>query len=281
MMMAVVFSFLLNTWKSFPEVDFGADEHGDRVKSLIAEIVKEEQILCSLERHHLLSYDGQWRKQTNLKIPKECENQVGKQVLAQVEVRSETLPPNHDLSAWDHKVQIKAQGDTSFSLYTRQDKKYVGAHSTAGWSMWIERKTGNLRYEWSDPSKTRHFRMIAKVNMNPVKGGVSKVHDLQALFVNQAKNKVQKAVVISGNSAEGFKYLSYQRSGEQWIKSTERCSRSSACKVSGNFSMDEEKLRQFADVSSKKYTEFLEKARPLAFASVEPEELVPPMAHFR
>lgn len=280
-MMELVFSFLLNTWKGFPEVDSWAGEHLGGMESLIAELAREEQILCSLERHRLLSYDSQWKKEANLKIPKECAKQSEKRSLGTVEFRSETVPLNHDLASWDHKVEIRLKGEMPFSLYTRLDKKYVGAHSTAGWSMWVERKTGHLRYEWSDVANDRHFRMIAKVNMNPLKGGVSKVHELQALFVNQEGSKIQKAFVVSGNSSAGFRHLSYQRSGEQWIKSSEKCSRPQVAKDSLDLFMEEEKLRHFADVSSKKYSAFLEKAQPLAFISVEPAELVPPMAPFR
>ncbi len=80
---------------------------------------------------------------------------------------------------------------------------------------------------------------------------------------------------------DGFKHVVLKRENEVLIKTHEQCSKGKACKEPLSISMEEQKLSQFADVSSKKYAEFLEKAHPLAFAKVDPEQLIPPMDVFR
>ncbi len=44
-------------------------------------------------------------------------------------------------------------------------------------------KTGHLRYEHVDLVTHSHFRMQAQSNINPVKGGATQVHHLEALHV--------------------------------------------------------------------------------------------------
>ncbi|MEK2643917.1 hypothetical protein [Bdellovibrio sp. BCCA] len=281
MLMELVFSFLLNVWSHFPEADSWAAEHVGGIEAATAEMAFEEQILCSLENQRLLSYDNRWKKEASLKVPVKCRKKNQNESYQQVEFRSQTLPTGHAMFAWDHSVEIKIKDHAPFVLYTRQDKKYVGAHSTAGWSMWVERKTGKLRYEWSDAKKNLHLRMLATVDINPVKGSISDVRNLHGLFVKKENGAVVKAVKISGDSEDGFKHISYEKNEKGWTKTCEKCSSEKSCKHSVDNLGEESKLNSFADVSSKEYQEFLLRGTPLAFVNVEPSELVPPVAPYR
>ncbi len=69
MMMELVFSFLINTWKDLPEVGLWAQENIGGVETLITKMREEDQILCALEKNRLLSFDGQWKKRDQTKSP--------------------------------------------------------------------------------------------------------------------------------------------------------------------------------------------------------------------
>ncbi|WP_415061306.1 hypothetical protein [Bdellovibrio sp.] len=280
--MELVFSFLLNTWKDFPEMSAWADEHLGGTHSLIEGIKEEEQIFCILEKNHLLSYDGRRKKQLKIKIPKECERSGLKMAaFDEIDFTSESLASQNYQGSWDQKVDVRIKGQKPFTLYVRQDKKYIGAHSTKGWSMWIERKAGHLRYEFVDQKRTTHFRLKAKGDLNPLKGGIAHLHELEALYVCRDGKKVQRALAIFGAASEGYRKVAYQRLGDSWTPSYEECSRKKSCKDPLRISLSEEKVEKFSDISSKSYLDFIERGQPLSFMKVEPEELVPPMSIFR
>lgn len=281
MTIGLIFSFLLNTWQSVPGVNTWADEHLGGVDVVLSEIKKEEQILCTLEHQHLLAYDARWKKSENLKIPKECQEH-GKvsESLELIEYRSESLASPEKKTAWNHKVDINLKGHPAFTLFVRADGKYVGAHSTAGWSMWVERKTGSVRYEWIDSQKTCHFRLKAKGLINPIKGTMAKLTSLEALFVHQEAGKMKKALFVTEDQ-RGARHTAYLREGENWAKSTDKCTRQKFCKGPLAISFEENRLAAFSNVSDKSYQEFIEKGHPLAFRKISLEELVPPTDRFR
>ncbi len=279
--MELVFSFLLNTWKDFPELNAWAEEHLGGTQPLIEEVQKEEQILCILEKNRLLSYDGR-RKKQKIKVPKECErNGLKATAFDEIDFTSESLASQNRQGSWDQKVDVRIKGQKPFTLYVRQDKKYIGAHSTTGWSMWIERKAGHLRYEYVDQRRTTHFRMRAKGDLNPLKGGISRLHELEALYVCRDGKKVQRALAIFGAAGDGYRKVAYQRLGDSWTPSYEECSRKKVCRDPLRISLSEDKVEKFSDVSSSSYLNFMEKGEPLSFTKVEPEELVPPMSIYR
>lgn len=251
------------------------------VDVVISEIKKEEQILCSLEHNQLLSYDARWKKNENLKIPKECkEHDKGAESYELIEYRSESLASPEKKTAWNHKVEVRLKGHPAFTLFVRADRKYVGAHSTAGWSMWVERKTGSVRYEWIDPEKTCHFRLKAKGLINPLKGTMGKLNSLEALFVRQESGKVKKAVFVT-EDLRGARHTVYFRDGDSWAKRADLCTRRKGCKEPLEISFEENLVVVFGNVSDKRYQDFVEKGHPLAFRKISLEELVPPTDRFR
>ena len=280
MALDLIFSFLLNTWQSFPGTNSWAEEHLQGV-DIVAEIKKEEQILCSLERQRLLAYDARWKKRDQLEIPKECQDLLKHRgALQEVEFRSQSLASPEKKSAWNHRIDVKTKEGTPFTLFVRYDGKYVGAHSTAGWSMWVERKTGHVRYEWTDFTKNSHFRMKAQVAMNPVKGNVTKLGSLAALYVRQEAGILQKAVFVTEDSV-GYRHVVYLRSGTEWKKTLERCTRKKGCQDPLEVSLEETKLSNFGNVATKSYGDYIEKGHPLAFIKIDVDEVVPPTDNFR
>lgn len=280
MALDLIFSFLLNTWQSFPGVNTWAEEHLNGV-DIVAEIKREEQILCSLERQRLLSYDARWKKRARLEMPKECQDRLKHQeALQEVEFRSQSLTSPEKKSAWNHRIDVKAKDVAPFALFVRYDGKYVGAHSTAGWSMWVERKTGHVRYEWTDFSKSSHFRMKAEAVLNPVKGNVTKLGSLTALYVRQDAGSLQKAAFVTEDSV-GYRHVVYLRNGTEWAKTLERCTRKKGCQDPFEVSLEETKLSNFVNVSTKSYGDFIERGHPLAFIKINTDEVVPQTDHFR
>lgn len=277
----LIFSFLLNTWQSFPGINSWADEHMGGVDVIISEIKKEEQILCSLEHNQLLAYDARWKKSEKLKIPKECQDpNTGAESYDLIEYRSESLTSPEKKTAWNHKVDVSLKGHPAFTLYVRADRKYVGAHSTAGWSMWVERKTGSVRYEWIDEQKSCHFRLKARGLINPLKGTIAKLHSMEALYVRQELGKLKKALFVTEDK-RGARHTTYFRDGTTWVKGADTCTRKKGCKEPPEISLDEDRLTNFANVSTQKYKDFIEKGHPLAFQKISLEDLVPPTDQFR
>ena len=146
--------------------------------------------------------------------------------------------------------------------------------------MWVERKTGFVRYEWIDSQKTRHFRLKAKGLINPIKGTMAKLNSLEALFVHQEAGKLKKAFFVTEDQ-RGARHTSYLREGESWTKSADKCTRPNVCKEPLAISLEENRLAVFSNVSDKSYQEFVEKGHPLAFGKISLDELVPPTDRFR
>ncbi|MEN0057890.1 MAG: hypothetical protein AAGB31_03575 [Bdellovibrio sp.] len=280
--MEMVFSFLVNTWQGLPEVKQWAQEHIGASDVLLTKLKREEQILCALEKQRFLAYDGQWKKREYLRVPQACRLPADKNAgFDHVEFRSQTLPPHHAQASWDQKVDVRVRGLYEFTLFTRQDKRYIGAHSTAGWSMWVERKTGHLRYELADPDEKAHFRLHARAIINPVKGILSDIASMEALYVTQKEGQVHKALWLSGNSREGFRHVAYHRQEGALQKMVDKCLRGRTCKDHPAAALDEGKLTAFSNVHSGSYTTYMKEGLPLAFSGVQVEEVVPSVGVFR
>ncbi|UOF00151.1 hypothetical protein [Bdellovibrio reynosensis] len=282
MLIEWIFSFMITTWQHLPEVETWANENLGGVESLTAEILREEEILCVLEKHALLSFDSQWTKRDRLKIPAACRRTSNmSEYLEGVQFRTEPLLKKNEFPAWDHRLDVVVKNQTPFTIYLRRDRDYLGAHSTAGWSMWIELKTGILRFEWVDQFRNSHLRMKAHTELNPLKGNLKLITHIDALMVTNKGSKVGRAALLTGRSSEGFKHIVFERLNKDLLKSKEKCTKHHSCKKVSSIAIDELKLQKFANVKSSLYTNFLKQGRPLSFSEISPEELVPQMAVFR
>lgn len=273
MFVDLVFSFLLSTWKSLPELGFDPSYRGV--------ILSEAATLCGLERAHLLGYDGQWHEKESLNIPIECSDALPPYSLTKIEVKSETLNSLSQSSAWDQRVSLKVNGKDFFTIYLRQDKHFVGAHSSNGWSMWVERRSGQFRFEYLDQMHTNHLRMKALGILNPLKGGFSSVQNLEALYVENKDGKAQTAITISGSNEGGLRTLIYRDQRNEWIQTDDQCSLKQGCKHNSTFQVDQGMATKFASVRCKMVDDFINGGLPLAFTSVMPEEVVPQVGNFR
>ncbi|KYG66947.1 hypothetical protein AZI86_07950 [Bdellovibrio bacteriovorus] len=286
-MIELVFSFILSTWGGLTVVQEWADDHIGGFQVLTDRIHKEEQILCALERQGMLVYDGQWKEKTQLPIPASCLKDTTPQIanpIPTISFRSETLASVPNQSSWDQRIDIRLKDEEQYSLFFRQDKQHVGVHSTAGWSMWVERKTGCIRYELSDAKSLMHFRLKVMGNINPLKGVVTDVNSVEALHVSQSEGKVEKAHVLVGKKQEGFTQLVFRRDKDSLKKVASSESKKGfkeGFHESWASKIGEKELTLFADVNSKKYRDFVMQGLPLAFDRVNPEQPVPETALFR
>lgn len=285
-MIELVFSFVLNTWGGLGMVHSWADTHLGGAHMLTERMSTEREILCALEMRGDLVYDGRWREKTRLPVPPKClPDKEGKEkVLSQISFRSLTLASVPNLSSWDQQIDIRLKDQTPFTIYLRQDKHHIGVHSTAGWAMWVERKKGSVRFEMADTKSRRHFRLKARGNVNPLKGEWESVQYIEALHVYQDKGLVQKAHILVSNEAEGFTEINFEREKEGLKRVTKGEAKKTPARSfadSWAFKVGEKELTAFSDVSSQKYQDFIQRGRPLAFHSVDPEQTVPETALFR
>lgn len=282
MLIEWIFGFLMTTWQHLPEVETWANENLAGVESLTAEILREEEILCVLEKHALLTFDSRWTKKDRLKIPTVCRRTGSMaEYLEGVQFRTEPLLKKNEFPAWDHRLDVMVKNQAPFTIYLRRDRDYLGAHSSAGWSMWIELKTGILRFEWVDQVRNSHLRMKAHTELNPLKGNLKQITHIDALMVTNTGNQVSKAAILTGRSSEGFKHILFERRNKDLFKLKEKCTKHHSCKKISSIAVNELNLQKFANVKSAIYTNFLKQGRPLSFSDVSPEELVPQMAVFR
>lgn len=244
-------------------------------------VLSEEATLCGLEKAHLLGYDGQWHEKEALSIPMECSDSLPSHLLRKVEVKSETLNSAAESSSWDQRVTVKSEGQELFTIYMRQDKHFVGAHSSSGWSMWIERRSGQFRFEFVDQKHTAHLRMKAVGILNPLKGGFSSVQKLEALYVENKNEKAQMAITINGSVTEGLRTFVFQNQKNQWMQISDQCSVKQGCKHNPTFRVDQAAATKFGSVRCKMVDEFIKGGLPLAFTSVMPDEVIPQVGSFR
>jgi hypothetical protein len=286
-MIELVFSFILSTWSGLGVVQEWADEQLGGSHVLTERINHEEQILCALERQGLLVYDGQWKDKVQLNIPSECVKDAHTKITSpvpQISYRSESLSSVPNQSSWDQRIDVRLKEQEPYSLYFRHDKHHVGVHSTTGWSMWVERKTGSIRYELTDLASSVHFRLKVRGNLNPLKGVVNEVHSIEALHVRQSEGKVQKAHALVGAKGDGYTQVSFRRDKAELKRISQSDSKKNfkeSFKESWATKLGEKELTQFANVSSKKYRDFVAQGMPLAFENVNPEQVVPETALFR
>lgn len=274
MFIDLVFSFLLSTVISLPDVGL---ELGFR-----RSFQMEQAMLCSLEKAGLLVYDGKWHSSENLKIPADCmNNQTGSLKVTGLRVRSESLNSPLGPSAWDHRITIKAGEGPSFVTLIRQDSKYIGAHSSSGWAMWAERRSGQFRLESVDQRQSIHVRLKATGELNPMKGGYSGFHSLEALYVKVQQGKAHKAVTVSGTPADGYKTLRYEQSKKGWHLANQRCSLEKGCRVNAPIHIEESQALKFGNIESDDFIHFLQDGQPLAFTSVMPDEVLPLIGTYR
>lgn len=150
--------------------------------------------------------------------------------------------------------------------------------------MWVERKTGAIRYELSDAQSSMHFRLKVTGNINPLKGVVTEINSVEALHVSQSQGKVEKAHVLVGKKQEGFTQVVFRRDNNSLKKVASSESKKGfkeGYRDSWASKVGEKELTSFANVHSKKYRDFVAQGLPLAFEKVDPEQAVPETALFR
>ena len=286
-MIELVFSFIISTWGGLTVVQEWADASIGGIEVLTERIHKEEQILCALERQGMLVYDGQWKEKLQVAVPASCLKGTGSRIanpIPSISYRSETLASVPNQSSWDQRIDIHLKDKEPYSIFLRQDKEHIGVHSTAGWSMWVERKTGIIRYELTDGSSTMHFRLKVSGRVNPLKGVVNEVNSVEALYVVKNEGKVQSAHVLVGKKQEGFTQVAFRRQAKTLKKiavSESKKGFKEGYRDSWASRVGEKELSLFADVNSKKYRDFITQGLPLAFERVNPEQTVPETALFR
>lgn len=281
-MIELVFSFILNTWGGLQTVHTWAQSNLGGAQVLTDLVYRDQQILCALERQGALVYDGQWKERKDLVIPRVCIKDVSKEakVISNISFRSATLASVPKLSSWDQQIDLRLKGEAPYSVYFRHDKNHVGAHSTAGWAMWVERRKGSVRFEMVNPETQMHFRLKARGNVNSVKGDFTEVHHIEALHVNHDKGEVQKAHIFFGNAKESTEVV-FNRESESLNKKELKRGVHASFASSWASRVGEKELKTFSDVSSQKYRDFIQSGAPLAFTSVNPEQTVPETAVFR
>lgn len=273
--------FILQSWKDLEQQMSLAQTHVESLQAFESELNTNQQLLCGLEKKGLLSFDDRWVEAAKFEIPASCvapRNSAA--TFKNIHVRSSSIGLMDKMNPWNHKLEFRSGDEKSYVLYLRQDKKYVGAHSTQGWSVWIERKTGKFRYEYVNAKDSRHLRLQGTGSLHPLKGSLQKLESLDALHVSSSSSGL-KAHLIKISTAEGFKLSTFEKQDGKWQGTKKVCSQAQSCAADGKLEIDEKGAQQFAQVANSSYITFLEKGHPLAFQKIEASELVPTAATYR
>ncbi|MFS4458689.1 hypothetical protein [Bdellovibrio sp. HCB2-146] len=239
-------------------------------------------LLCGLESQGLLPFDELWHQHERFEIPEKCfaKNQ-GPKSFKKLKVRTVSIRLTDEMRCWDQKIEWSFEGGQINTLYIRQDKKYVGVHSTQGWSAWIERKQGNFRYEFVDLESQSHFRLKGRGRLHPLKGSLEELDSLELLHVNHSGNGPLQATTLSGSKKEGLRLLSYRADSGAWKQTKDLCSQPGLCAKEKPLEVTESSAREFLKIKSASYLGFVQAGRPLAFLKVEASELLPAVAPYR
>jgi hypothetical protein len=276
----LVLLFILQSWKDLERQMLLAQPHVESLQALEADLQKNQLMVCGLEKKGLLSFDQRWIETAKLEIPKPCLAGGVATTYKNLRVRSSSIGLMDAMSPWDQKLEVHAADQKPYVLYLRQDKKYVGAHSTQGWSVWIERKTGKFRFEYVNVKNNSHLRLQGAGSLHPIKGDLQKLESLDALYVSGSALNL-KANVVRFSGAEGFKLWAFEKLEGKWQGTKRVCSQPDNCEGLGKLEINESSAQQFASVDNSRYQTFLERGHPLAFQKIEASELVPGAASYR
>jgi hypothetical protein len=276
----LVLLFILQSWKDLEQQMLLAQPHVESLQALESELQANQLMLCGLEKKGLLSFDEQWIESAKLEVPESCLAGRAATTYKNLRVRSSSIGLMDAMNPWDHKLEVRSAGEKPYALYLRQDKKYVGAHSTKGWSVWIERKTGKFRFEYVNAKDNSHLRVHGTGSLHPLKGALQKLESLDALHVSGSPSGL-KANVMKFSSVEGFKLWAFEKQDGKWQGTKKICLQADKCEGLGKLEIDETSAQHFAHVENSSYQTFLEKGHPLAFQKIEASELVPGAASYR
>ncbi len=279
MLTELVFSFLLNSWTGVERVYTHAGSGVQGFQVLNRNLKDSRLLFCTLESKGLLSFDGRWRGGKSISIPKKCtSNHTNINKYELLRVRSASVRLTDIMHSWDQKIDIQVPGKATFSFYLRQDKKYVGIHSSQGWSAWVERKTGVFRFELADFDNKSHFRMWGKGVVNPVMGRFERVSLWDALYVQMRGSRPLRAVMLSGH-LENYHSVEFGVTKGSWQKTKIQCEGSCHDLVRGD--LEESVAATFGKIESSSYQNFVREPHPLAFPEIEPKDLVPITGTYR
>lgn len=282
MLTELVLSFILNSYRDLePEVSF-AKSHIQSFQNFEAELGESRALLCGLESQGLMPFDELWHEHERFEIPEKCfaKNQ-GPKSFKNLKVRTASIRLTDEMRCWDQKIEWSFEGGQIHTLYIRQDKKYVGVHSTQGWSAWIERKQGNFRYEFVDLESQSHFRLKGQGRLHPLKGSLEELNSLELLHVSQSLKDTLQATTLSGSKKEGIRMLTYEAKSGEWKQIKDLCSQAGLCGREKPIEVTELSAREFLKIKSAPYLGFVQAGRPLAFLKVEASELLPVVAPYR
>lgn len=280
MLNELVLSFILKSWRDLEKQILSAQTYVESLQSLESEMQTSQLLLCGLEKKGLLSFDQRWIELEKLEVPEACHVDHVATVYKKIRIRSSSIGIADSMNPWDHKIEVGIGTEPLYSLYLRQDKKYVGAHSTKGWSAWIERKTGSFRFEYVNPKNNTHLRMRASGQLHPLKGDLQKLDSLDAVQVSGVAADL-KAALVKVTGTDGFKLWGFGKQDGKWQGTKKICSLPGTCESSAKPEIDENSAQQFGQTNNLDYQNFLEKGHPLAFQKIEASELVPAAAPYR
>ena len=280
MLNELVLLFILQSWKDLEQQMSLAQTHVASLQALESDLQANQMLLCGLEKKGLLAFDDRWVEKAKFEIPAPCLSGNPAITYKNIRVRSSSIGLMDKMNPWNHKLEFRSGDEKPYVLYLRQDKKYVGAHSTQGWSVWIERKTGKFRYEYVNAKDNHHLRLQGAGSLHPLKGSLQKLESLDALHVSSSSAGL-KAHLIKISPGEGFKLSAFEKQDGKWQGTKKICSQPITCEGEIIPEIDENGAQQFAQVANSSYITFLERGHPLAFQKIEASELVPAAASYR
>ncbi|MNL24555.1 hypothetical protein D3C87_1459940 [compost metagenome] len=257
-----------------------AQSHIESLQALESDLQASQLMLCGLEKKGLLAFDDRWVETAKLEVPEPCLTGRAATSFINLRIRSSSIAILDPMNPWDQKLEVRSADEKPHTLYLRQDNKYVGAHSSKGWSVWIERKTGKFRFEYGNVKNSSHLRLQGTGSLHPLKGDLQKLENLEALHVSNVSAKL-KANVVKITRAGGFKLWTFEKQDGKWQGTKKICNRPESCDGLGKLAIDESLAQQFVQIDNSSYQVFLEKGHPLAFQKIEASELVPRAAPYR
>lgn len=280
MLNELVLLFILQSWKDLEQQMLPAQPHIESLQALESDLQANQLMLCGLEKKGLLVFDNRWIETEKLEVLEPCLAGRVATTYKNLRFRSSSIALIDPMNPWDQKLEVRSADEKPYSLYLRQDKKYVGAHSSKGWSVWIERKTGKFRFEYVNAKNNSHLRMQGKGSLHPLKGELKKLESLEVLHVAILPAGLT-ANIVKVSGAGGFKLWAFEKQDGKWQGTKKICNQQDSCEGLGKLEIDENSAQQFAQVDNSSYQAFLEKGHPLAFQKIDASELVPRAAPYR
>ena len=199
MLNELVTTFILKSWRDLEQQILPAQTYIESLHSMESDLQTTQFLLCSFEKKGLLAFDQRWVAVDKLEVPKACLAGHEPVVYKKVRVRSSSISLVDSMNPWDHRIEIRVGDEKPYALYLRQDKKYVGAHSTKGWSAWIERKKGGFRFEYVNTKNNTHLRVQGSGKLHPIKGDLQRLESLEALHVSGSSDSLRATIIkLSG-----------------------------------------------------------------------------------